>query len=455
MPVSADLLYRWHVRPGAFARLQPPWERVEVVSSFGGVANGARTTLRVPLFGPLRKRWIAEHHGVQEGRQFCDRQLVGPFASFDHTHRMLEEGPDRSVLEDHLEYRVPLGAAGRLLGGRFVRRTFETLFAYRHRVTAADLRRHSAYASRPRLRILISGGSGSVGRALIPFLTTGGHAVAQLVRPQSPRPAFDDGVARLPWDPLKGELDAAKLEGFDAIIHLAGRGIAGRRWSPAEKAKLEQSRVGPTGLLVKAMQGLARPPRAFLSASAIGYYGDRGETELTEEAVPGCGFLPQLCRRWEEATAPAALAGIRTVLLRIGVALTPAGGALAAQLPLFRCALGGRLGHGRQFVSWIGMDDLVYAIHHCLMEESLAGPVNCVSPTPVRNAEYGEALARILGRPAWLRGPASVVKLLMGELAPALLLASVRAVPRRLESSGFQFEQPTLQTALRHVLGRT
>lgn len=452
MPVSAAELFRWHARPGAFSRLLPPWERVVLVRTDGSLRDGARTVLRVPLVGPLRKTWIAEHHDYVEGEQFCDRQVTGPFAAFDHVHRMEPAADGTSFLDDRIEYRLPLGTLGRLFGGRSIRKALERMFAYRHRLTAEDLRRHAAHADQPRLKVLVAGSTGSVGQALVPFLTTGGHQVTRLIRPKTRITAADHGTATIEWDPAAGQLPLEPLEGFDAVVNLAGAGIADRRWNESYKQEILRSRVDTTKLLSQALARLHRPPRVFISASATGFYGHRGISELTESAVPGCGFLPKVCQAWELAAAPALAAGIRTVLLRIGVVLTPRAGALAEQMPLFRWGLGGRLGEGKQYLSWISMDDLVYSIHHCLWHAELAGPVNAVAPQAVTNGQFTKELGRVLGRPTLLAVPAAAATVLLGEMAPALLLASLKVVPHRLLASGFHFAYPDLAEALRHLL---
>ena len=261
------------------------------------------------------------------------------------------------------------------------------------------------------------------------------------------------GRRRCRWDPAKGEVDAAGLEGLDAVVHLAGENIASGRWNAVRKAAIRDSRVNGTRLLCDALAGLARPPKTLVCASAIGYYGDRGEELLTEESSPGTGFLPEVCREWEAASEPAARKGIRVVTLRIGVVLSPKGGALSRMLPLFRAGLGGVIGNGRQYVSWIALDDLVGIVLHALQSGELRGPVNAVAPVPVTNRELTEALGKVLSRPTLLPVPAFALRLAVGEMADALLLASARVVPRRLEETGYRFRFPELGGALRHLLG--
>ncbi|HEY6290738.1 MAG TPA: TIGR01777 family oxidoreductase [Terriglobia bacterium] len=300
------------------------------------------------------------------------------------------------------------------------------------------------------MRIAVTGSSGLVGSGLLPFLAAQGHSVTRVVRPGT-RPGPDQVV----WDPDAGRIDPAAIGGFDGVVHLAGENIAGARWTSERKTLIRGSRVKSTRLLAGTLAKLSRPPRVLISASATGYYGDRGDELLTEDSPPGAGFPPELCRDWEDAAETAAQNGIRTVILRIGVVLSPAGGALARMLPPFKAGLGGPVGSGRQYMSWIALDDVAGVIHHALVNASLVGPVNAVAPESVTNREFTRTLGRVLERPAFFAVPPFVLRLAFGEMADALLLASVRAVPAKLEASGYQFLYPELEGALRHVLGKT
>jgi uncharacterized protein (TIGR01777 family) len=298
------------------------------------------------------------------------------------------------------------------------------------------------------MKILISGASGLIGSTLVKSLSGAGHEVTRLVRRGHP------GPAEIRWDPPAGHLDPASLEGFDAVVHLAGESIAAARWSRQRKARIRQSRVQGTRLLSSTLAGLGRPPGVLASASAIGYYGNRGDQQLDEESPLGSGFLAEVGRDWEAATGPAAEAGIRVVHLRTGMVLASRGGALARMLPLFRLGLGGRLGGGRQYVSWVTLDDVVGAVSHVLLTETLRGPVNLVAPQPVSNRQFTATLGRVLRRPTLLPAPRFALRIILGQVADELLLASTRVVPKRLLDTGYQFRHPELETALRHVLGR-
>ena len=302
-----------------------------------------------------------------------------------------------------------------------------------------------------RMRVAVSGSTGLVGSEVVTVLSGAGHEVVRLVR-RAPAPG-EKSVLR--WDPEKGEVDAAGLEDLDAVVHLAGENIASGRWNATRKAAIRDSRVKGTRLLCEALAGLARPPKTLVCASAIGIYGDRGEDVLTEESPAAAGFLPGVCREWEAAAAPAAEKGIRVVALRIGMVLSPRGGALSRMLPLFRAGLGGVIGGGRQYVSWVALDDLPLILLHALQCGALSGPVNAVAPHPVTNREFTEALGRVLSRPTPLPVPAFALRLAVGsEMADALLLSSARVVPKRLIETGYTFLFPELEPTLRRLLGR-
>lgn len=447
LPVSAAEAFAWHERPGAFARLAPPWEDVEL-ESHTGIRDGGRAVLQMKI-GPFRQKWIAEHRHYEAGRQFQDVQIQGPFAAWEHTHTIQPVTDSTCVLEDSIRYRPPLGAPGRWFGGGSIRRKLERVFRYRHRITQDDLRAHAAAKESSSMNVLVSGATGLVGSALIPLLETGGHTVTRLVR----RPS-KDGVREVVWDPARGELDPGQLTGIDGVVHLAGEGIANKRWSAAQKEKIRSSRTLGTTTLAKAVAAMPNPPKVFVCASAIGYYGDRGDEVLTEDSPAGRGFLPEVCREWEASCQAARDRGIRTVNVRIGVVLTPKGGALQKMLLPFKMGVGGVMGSGKQYWSWIALDDLIGTIHHALTHESVAGPVNATTPHPVTNREFTKTLGRVLSRPTLFPMPAFAARLALGEMADDLLLASARVMPRVLERTGYEFRLPELEGALRHLLGK-
>jgi uncharacterized protein (TIGR01777 family) len=405
LPFPAEAVSSWYARPGAHERLTPPWERVD------GLAGGADA------------HWIHRHGFTSDGAAGC-------------------------VVTDRVEYAPPAGALGARMRSARVRRRVERVLAYRHAILALDLAAHARFADRGALRIAMTGASGLVGRGLAAFLSSGGHTVLPLVR----RAAQAGEIAWSPDTPI----DPAALEAIDAVIHLAGENIAAGRWTAARRDRIRNSRLRGTASLVDAIGRLRRPPRVLVSAAAIGIYGDRGDELLDDDSLPGPPgrFLGDLCREWEAAVEPARRGGIRAALPRFGAVLSPAGGALAKMLPVFRAGLGGRVGGGRQWMSWLSVEDAVGAVHHALFTDNLDGPFNAVAPTPVTNAEFTRTLGRVLGRPALLPVPAVALRALLGAMADETVLPSARVLPSKLLASGYTFRHPVLEDALRFELGR-
>ena len=295
------------------------------------------------------------------------------------------------------------------------------------------------------MRILISGASGFIGGALVPSLESSGAQITRLSRSES-----GANTKTIPWDPAKAIAPEA-VSGFDAVIHLAGESIVGR-WTTSKKEKIRNSRVVGTRNLAQALAHAKNKPKVFICSSAIGYYGDRGGEVLNEGSNPGTGFLPDVCREWEAATQPASDGGIRTVQIRTGIALSSKGGALAKMLTPFKMGVGGRIGNGRQWMSWIDIEDMIGAILHVLNTETLRGPVNMVAPKPVTNADFTKTLAAVLSRPAFFPMPAFAVKLAFGEMGETVLLGSQRVEPAQLVRSGYAFRFTDLQASLQNLL---
>ncbi len=447
LPVSAAEAYAWHVRPGALERLVPPWESVRLVDRRGGLENG-QVILEVGI-GPVRTRWVARHREVVPGRQFVDEQVEGPFERWVHTHLFEPIGHHTCRYVDRIVYRLPFGPVG-ALGQRVVDARLRRSFRYRHATVRDDLAAAARSGESTGLTVAITGASGLIGRSLIPLLTTSGHRVRRLVRGQA---SGDDRA----WDPSNRRIDPGAFDGVDAVIHLAGEPIAGR-WTAERRRRIMDSRVDGTTFLAETLAGLARPPRTLVAASGVGIYGDRGDRLVTEATDLRAGaetmFVERVGQSWEAATGAAVAAGIRVAQVRLGVVLTPAGGALQRMLPPFRAGVGGRLGNGRQYMSWIGIDDVLGAIHHVLVDDRLRGPVNLTAPEPVTNAEFTATLAKVLGRPALIPVPAALLRLLFGDMAKELLLSSSRVLPSRLQECEYAFRHSDLGAALRHILGR-
>ncbi len=435
-----DEVFAWHTRPGAFARLSPPWSPMRLISEADSLKDG-RAVLGLP--GGLR--WVAQHQAdsYDPPSRFVDVLSSDGLASLPpriighwrHTHDFEEAGPDRTRVIDRLNTPVP-------------ERALRQMFVYRHRQLADDLAAHRRAAQHglASSTVAVTGASGLVGTALTAFLSTGGHRVIRLVR------GTPSGPDERQWN--TDDPDPDLLAGVDAVIHLAGASIAGRFTDKHRKA-IRDSRIGPTRRLAELVARTGTP--VLISASAIGFYGyDRGDDTLTEDSERGDGFLADVVADWEAATAAAEQAGARVVMVRTGIVQSPAGGTLQLMRPLFSAGLGGRLGDGRQWFSWIGIDDLVDIYHRSWWDNELSGAINAVAPQPVRNSEYTRTLAHVLHRPAVLPVPALGPRVLLGaQGAKELALANQRVAPARLSSAGHPFRQPDLESALRHLLGHS
>ena len=296
------------------------------------------------------------------------------------------------------------------------------------------------------MKILVSGSHGLVGKALTTSLVNAGHEIVSLVRQSA-------NDSEIEWHPNQGKINGQQLEGFDVVVHLAGESIASGRWTEEKKRKIRESRVKGTELLSSALARLSQPPSTFISASAIGFYGSRGDELLTEESAPGDGFLPEVCVAWEKATGQAEAKGIRTIHPRFGIILDEKGGALERMLTPFRMGVGGKVGNGKQWMSWIALEDVINALRFLIDEPGSEGPVNFTAPRPVTNADFTEALGSVLSRPTLFSVPSFAARLAFGEMADELLLSSAKVEPERLKESGYQFKHPELSSALKTILG--
>lgn len=473
--VSASKLAAWHFRSGAIHRLIPPWERIRVLREAAPLVDGARAEIEIRK-GPLCVKLVALHSDVIPGSQFVDSQFVdsqetGPFGSWRHVHRFISESSasreaepsiaassrsetplGRSRLEDRIAYDPPFGMLGRL-GQPLFHRELDRQFAFRHARTCEDLKRHEEFAARfgeCRLRVGVTGASGLVGRQLCAFLSTGGHEVIRFVRgvPRGP-----DERTWNPSDPERG-MSPESVEDLDIVFHLAGEGIADGRWNEARKRSIRESRTLGTATVARAIAAARTKPRAFISASAIGYYGNRGDERVDERSAPGSGYLADVVTAWEDATVAARDAGVRTVHARVGVVITSAGGALARMTLPFLLGAGGPIGDGRQGMSWISLDDLIAGLVFLGRHEGVCGPVNLVSPAALPQRAFAKELGRVLSRPAFAPLPAFVVRALFGEMGERLLLDGAFVQPTVLEREHFRFTHATLEDALRLELGR-
>ncbi len=445
--ITPDEVFAWHTRPGALQRMTPPWEDVRIERP-AEIRDGSRAVLHLKK-GPVDLTWEVEHKQVQPGRGFVDEQVRGPFERWVHHHRFLPAEGGGCVVEDEIDWEPPLGSAGDLLASPLVERDLRRGFAFRHRRLAHDLSLHRAFRDRPRLTVAMTGSGGLIGSALGHLLTTGGHRVIPLVRSRDAA-----GPDAIYWNVERQEIDAERLRGVDAVVHLAGEPINAVRWTEAKKKAIRDSRVQGTELLARAIASQPDGPSALVMASAVGYYGGRGDEIVTERSGPGRGFLAETCVQWEAAARRAEGAGIRVVKIRNGLVVSPAGGALPMVTAAFKTGLGGRLGSGRQYVPWVDLDDVTGIFHHALMDGTVRGALLAAAPHPLPNAAFTDVLGRVLHRPTLVPVPSLAVKAMLGEMGDELLLKGQRVRPEATLAAGYRFRYESFEDSLRHQLGR-
>ena len=460
--ISSNELFAWHIREGAFERLNPPWHQFKVIERRGNIQNGGTVKIKMKIAGPIHTTWLVKHSDYVQGKQFRDSQIKGLFSSWSHTHLFNSFERSSSILDDHVKYSLPWGMLSETLVSALINKKLNQMFDYRHRIISDDLLVH-ATANKIRgndrpMTIGITGSSGFIGSSLIPFITTGGHRVIRFIRhPVSDGSNNFKNVKSIQWNPSSSM--SLNDENIYAVVNLSGENIFGR-WTKKKKKRIFDSRVNTTQSLCKLLSSLDKPPKVLVSASATGYYGDRGDEILTEESPPSSSssndYLSYVCRSWEEATQIAKESGIRVVNLRIGIVLSSSGGMLSKILPIFKLGFGIRIGNGNQYMSWIGLDDLLGLVLYAIADKSISGPVNAVSPNPITNADFTMALGKVLSRPAKFSIPESIIKLPLGEeLANAAILSGTRVIPERLIEMGYKFRFPYLESVLRHTLGKS
>jgi uncharacterized protein (TIGR01777 family) len=449
-------LYQYHSMPGAINRLIPPWENIRIEKRSDSLAVGSEVILRQSLMG-IPVRWLARHTLLDAPESFQDAQVTGPFKSWVHDHSFECSEPGRSILRDKIHFESKFGVLGALTHP-FIRGKLNAAFEYRHRTTQEDLRLQRfliSHVGYRKLRIAVTGSTGMIGRRLVDLLSVLGHKAICILRPQSTfnQNDFPIGVTSVVWDSRSGFSSQELVNGLDAVIHLSGQGIATSRWSDSVKKSIRDSRVKGTKDLVRDLSDLASPPKAFVCASGVGYYGDRGSQILDESFPSGNDFLAELARDWESAAQEFEQSGNRVSIGRLGIALHPRYGALAKLITPFRLGLGGRVGSGRQYWSWIHLDDAAAGFIYLAVNPASAGPYNLVAPEQTDNQSFTRALAKALHRPAVLPIPAFAARLILGEMADAMLLASARANCGRLLTEGFPFRAPTLESCFHQILG--
>ena len=448
MPVSADELSAWHFREGALTRLIPPWENARVIRTSGPLANGSLVVIELRK-GPVKIHWYAIHDRVEPGKGFRDTQQKGPFHKWVHEHRFQPLESGKSTLEDCVNYQEPFPPLGRWFGAGFIRGELNRQFQFRHARTFNDLRRGAERPSHSTKTVAISGATGMIGRQLAGFLSCAGETVRRIVR--TTKGARDSDIL---WNQTSGEFDLAKLEGCEAVVHLAGENIAGGRWTDQRKKLILSSRVDGTRQLCQALARLKNKPKVLICASGVGFYGAGDDKQFDETSALGKGFLAQICKEWESATQAASDAGIRVVNMRIGIVISAQGGVLTKLLTPFLLGAGGPIAGGRQGMSWIALDDLLAAITFAIDNENISGALNATAPAPLSNRDFGRVLARVLHRPFLAPLPAFVVRAIFGEMGQELLLQGAFVQPKKLLEHGFRFDFPKLESVLRFELGK-
>ncbi|QZA58867.1 TIGR01777 family oxidoreductase [Candidatus Rhabdochlamydia porcellionis] len=434
--VPCDFAFAWALRPEALKRLLPPWVKTDFLFD-PSPCNKMQVGLKIYI-GPFFFRWILEHKNFKLNQEFRDKQIKGPFKRYLHIYRFNPIDSQSCILSDKIGFDS-ISLLESLIAKQFVR-----FLKWHQKIMKEDLEFIYKYSSVP-LKILVSGANGFIGSQLTNFLRLAGHDVMRLVRHK--QEMSSDTVY---WDPIEGQFSKQEFEGFDAVFHLAGAPIA-HRWTKKYRKKLFNSRCRDTWLLSQVLSRLYSPPKTVISASAIGFYGDCKES-VTEIFPVGEGFLSSLCQQWEMALEAIEQRGCRVVYARFGIVLGAKGGMLCQILPLYRLGLGGKIGSGNQYLSWIGIDDTVSALYHLLMTESLKKAVNLVAPYPVKQKEFSAILADKLHRPHFFHLPSALISLALGDMGKEMLLTSAQVYPQKLLETGYSFRYPDLQEALNWVM---
>ncbi|MFN6129585.1 MAG: TIGR01777 family oxidoreductase [Planctomycetota bacterium] len=450
-------VFRYHATPGAIDRLIPPWEPVRLARRSDSLETGSEVELVQRVFG-IRKSWLARHTKLVENELFVDEQIHGPFARWVHRHEFEAVAPDACAMHDRIDFQLPLSPFSNI-AEPWARGKLDAMFAFRHRITADDLNCQQQFEAQIRdlghvPRIAVTGATGLLGRRVVELASVLGWHVIRIARPES-KPEeipFPRTVESVVWD-ARTSTPPSSLSDLDAVIHLAGFGIAEERWSDEVKKRIWSSRVDGTKRLSNGLAGLTDPPRRLVSASGIGVFGDRGDSVCSEETEPGRDFLPELAVAWEEAAQEFASSAHRVVQARLGVVLHPRVGALPKLLGPARWGMGGPLGSGQQYWPWVHIDDAANILLHLAIAKDISGPYHVIAPEQVRQREFATTLGRVLHRPAFFPTPAWLLRLAIGEMADPLLLASVRAVTPKLIASGYRFRFPELRGALENLLG--
>ncbi|MGZ5501294.1 MAG: TIGR01777 family oxidoreductase [Nitrososphaeraceae archaeon] len=431
---------------------------MDIVEQKGGINNDDISIFQIKL-GPITFKWVAKHFGYIHNLQFQDKMIKGPFKKWIHTHSFIPQGPNQCIIEDKIDYMPRFGKIGSKIIQKRIQHYLNQLFLYRSRILVNDTILEKMTQEKGK-SILITGSHGLIGSSLIPLLTNiGRHKITRLVRKvnnnnMSLRPGTKkEDKKSIFWYPEYDKLDHHELEGFDIIIHLAGENIFGR-WTDIKKQRIFDSRVGSTKLLSESLTKLSNPPSLLICASAIGYYGDRPNEYLTEDSIPGKGFLSEVCQKWENATKDASEIGIRVVNTRFGVVLTPKGGILQKLLSPFKLGFGITIGNKDQYISWVSIEDVIKSIFYSITNTSIKGPVNVVSPKPVTNLEFSDTLKKIYNPKLSVSINQNIPKLIFGEMSKEVLSTNTNVIPKKLVSTGYKFFNSELEDSLRFLLGK-
>ncbi len=440
MAVSAKDLWEWHERPKALERMIPPWENIEILVRDRGFEK--ENLLRVKV-GPFRKEWLLRFVEWVPNESFTDIQVRGPFREWSHFHQFIDrEGG--SFLRDTIYYKLPLGPVGKLGAGEYMERRLKKSIHWRHNRISRDLKYHAKF--KKRLTIVVSGASGLVGKEFCELMQSGEHEIIQLVR----RPALES--FEMSWDPFRATVDDfSRIENTDGWVHLGGANLADKLWDADYKKKIIDSRVLSTKGVKEILAKLESPPKVWVNASAIGFYGADGEFDETSSG--GDDFLAKVCKAWEQEASNGLREDVRLVLPRIGVVMSSKGGALAKLIPLFKTGLGGPVGLGKRKMSWIDLEDLTHVLGWCLINEEVSGPFNAVSPNSVSSKEFAKSIGNNLRRPKNMPTPSGALRFALGEMAEATILSSSQVHPMRLLEYEFDYEFATLDECLKNQLG--
>jgi len=447
---SVDDVFEYHTREGALERLIPPWSSLRVLKSNKDLHDTSIVILKLNI-GPIGIRWIAQHLGYIQNRQFQDRMIKGPFRYWLHTHSFLPNEHNDCIMEDRIEYSPPFGIGGINYINNIIRDNLHQLFYYRHHILRNDMILWKLVKKNRGKKILITGSTGLIGSALVPFLNTvGKHHVTRMVRPSSAYINNNHNIVY--WDPDNGKIDINNLEGYDIIIHLSGENIFGR-WSDSKKRKIMESRIMTTNLLCNSLVKLKNPPSTLICASAVGIYGNRGIDVLTEDSPAGTGFLSVLCQKWEQSSKQAESIGIRVINLRFGMVLTPKGGILKKLVEPSIFKIGLKMGSEKQYISWISIEDVIGSILYSIGDSSIKGPVNLVSPNPMKMSDFTRILSNVLKNKFMIPITKGTLKPVFGELADYVISSSSFVLPKKLSIAGYPFINTDLEDTLRLLLG--